>query len=108
MALLERARQLDDLTGFIAGTLAPGGGVVLIGGEPGIGKSSLVRALTADLDLPHLLGACEPLTTPRPLQPLHDLAHQQGGHLASVMTSDAGRHERFNALLDVLTEQPTV
>jgi DNA-binding CsgD family transcriptional regulator/tetratricopeptide (TPR) repeat protein len=108
MALLERARQFDALSGFIAGTPTRGGGVVLIGGEPGIGKSSLVRALGAETDRPFLVGACEPLTTPRPLQPLHDLAHQHGGGLAAVLASEATRHDWFNALLDVLSEQPTV
>ena len=32
-----------------------------------------------------LTGACEPLTTPRPLQPLHDIAHQTGGRLAALI-----------------------
>ncbi len=108
MALLERAQQLEDLTEFAAGAHSLGGGVVLIGGEAGIGKSSLVRAFTQDLEGRHLVGSCEPLTTPRPLQPLHDLAHQAGGVLATLMASDVTRHERFHALLDLLAERPTV
>ena len=45
-----------------------GGGVALVGGEAGIGKTSLVRAFANRRpDGRVLTGACEPLTTPRPL-----------------------------------------
>ncbi|WP_027862832.1 AAA family ATPase [Marmoricola sp. URHB0036] len=106
--LLERDRQLDDLTAFAAGSTEHGGGVVLVAGEAGIGKTSLVRAFTHSHQGRVLTGACEPLTTPRPLQPLHDIALQTGGRLAGLMASDAGRHELFTAALESLAESPTV
>ncbi len=106
--LLERDQQLDDLRVFADGTAALGGGVVLVGGEAGIGKTSLVREFVAGRGEPVLTGSCEPLSTPRPLQPLHDLAHQAGGRLAVAMASDASRHDRFTALLELLGEAPTV
>ncbi|MCW2692049.1 MAG: helix-turn-helix transcriptional regulator, partial [Mycobacterium sp.] len=108
MALLERAELLGDLARFTADTPAVGGGVVLVGGEAGIGKSSLVRAFAEQADRPTLLGSCEPLSTPRPLQPLHDIAHQSGGRLAQLMASDATRHERFHALLEIVSGQTTL
>ena len=106
--LLERDEQLDDLTSFSAGAAAQGGGVVLVGGEAGIGKTTLVRAFARQYDGTVLVGACEPLTTPRPLQPLHDIAHQTGGRFGALMASDVGRHELFTALLEVLAAEPTV
>jgi DNA-binding CsgD family transcriptional regulator/tetratricopeptide (TPR) repeat protein len=106
--LLERDQQLDDLTTFAAGSAAQGGGVVLVGGEAGIGKTTLVRTFARQYDGTVLFGACEPLTTPRPLQPLHDIAHQTGGRLSALMTSDVGRHALFTALLEVLAAEPTV
>ena len=106
--LLERDRQLGDLTAFADDAVADGGGVVLIAGEAGIGKTSLVHEFVGERREPVLIGRCEPLTTPRPLQALHDLAHQSGGRLAALMASDAGRHDRFTALLDRLAASPTV
>ena len=106
--LLERDRQLDDLTSFVAGSAVHGGGVALVAGEAGIGKTSLVRAFASRYGGRVLTGACEPLTTPRPLQPLHDIALQTGGRLAALMASDAARHELFTTVLESLAEAPTV
>src|SRR5918994_1396759 len=86
MDLLERSSALGELGGLLAAT-ATGGRVVLVAGEAGIGKSSLVRQF-AERHSAHawfLLGACDPLLTPRALGPLHDIARQTGGRLA-------GRH----------------
>ena len=80
----------------------------MVGGEAGIGKTSLVRAFANRRPERVLAGACEPLTTPRPLQPLHDIAHQSGGRLSALIASDSGRHELFTALLEVLAAEPTV
>ena len=57
------------------------GSLVLVAGEAGAGKTSLVRAFTdssGDTTLV-LAGACDPLTTPRPLSPLHDFATHLAG-----------------------------
>ena len=64
MELLERARVLEELDG-----------------EAGIGKSALVRRFTErhQAGARFLLGACDPLLTPRALGPLHDIARQTGG-----------------------------
>ena len=63
-----------------------GGRVVLLAGEAGIGKSALVRRFTErrPADARFLLGACDPLLTPRALGPLHDIARQTGGRLADL------------------------
>ena len=64
------------LTEALAAVTATGEGrLVLISGEAGIGKTALVQEFTAGLDgVRSLSGACEALTTPRPLGPLHDIA----------------------------------
>ena len=71
MDLLERTSLLDEL----ADVLATGGRVVLVAGEAGIGKSALVRRFTEQHagEARFLVGACDPLPTPRALGPLHDL-----------------------------------
>src|SRR4029450_7552370 len=85
MDLLERSSLLEELSGVLAATAA-GGRVVLVAGEAGIGKSALVRRFTERhaAGTRVLLGACDPLLTPRALGPLHDIARQTGGRLGGV------------------------
>ena len=103
MDLLERSRVLEELDGELAGA-AGGGRVVLVAGEAGIGKSALVRSFTERhaADARVLLGACDPLLTPRALGPLHDIARQTGGHLAGLLATGGPREQLFAALLDEL------
>ena len=76
MPLLEREPALDRLGGWFAEARAGRGRLVLVGGEAGVGKTALVDEFV----LRHrqvarvLRGACDPLTTPRPLGPLADVA----------------------------------
>jgi DNA-binding CsgD family transcriptional regulator len=105
--LLERASLLEELSGVLAATAA-GGRVVLLAGEAGIGKSALVRRFTErpSADARLLLGACDPLLTPRALGPLHDIARQTGGRLAELLASGGPREAVFAAFLDQLAQPP--
>jgi DNA-binding CsgD family transcriptional regulator/tetratricopeptide (TPR) repeat protein len=65
--LLEREELLAELES----SFGDGGRLVFVGGEAGVGKTSLVRAFAERFD--HvLLGFCENLTTPTPLGPFLD------------------------------------
>ena len=80
------------------------GQVVLLEGEAGVGKTSLVRAF---LDQPRRgteawIGRCDPLATPRPLAPLHDIAATTGGELAVLLQREAAPFDLFGALLRAL------
>jgi DNA-binding CsgD family transcriptional regulator/tetratricopeptide (TPR) repeat protein len=105
MDLLERASLLEELRGELAATAA-GGRVVLLAGEAGIGKSALVKRFTEgeSADAGFLLGACDPLLTPRALGPLHDIARQTGGRLAALLAAGSPRERLFDALLDELDQ----
>src|SRR5512132_3923550 len=105
MDLLERAWLLKELDGVLAAT-ATGGRVVLVAGEAGIGKSALVRRFTErrSADARFLLGACDPLLTPRALGPLHDIARQTDGRLAELLASGGPREAVFAAFLDQLAQ----
>jgi predicted ATPase len=107
MDLLERASLLDELGGVLAAT-ATGGSVVLVAGEAGIGKSALVTRFAErhQADARFLVGACDPLLTPRALGPLHDLGRQTGGRLAALLAAGSSREQLFAALLDELDRGP--
>jgi predicted ATPase len=86
---------------------AAGGRVVLVAGEAGIGKSAVVRGFAErhSADARFLLGACDPLLTPRALGPLHDLGRQTGGQLAALLAAGSPRERLFAALLDELDQE---
>src|SRR5215211_2289075 len=111
MHLLERSTVLNELLSLLERAASGTGHLVLLGGEAGVGKTALVRHLcerAAGAAQVHV-GACDPLSTPRPLGPLLDIAHDAGGELAQVVAADAPRHMLFRAALDALsTAQPTL
>jgi DNA-binding CsgD family transcriptional regulator len=84
--LLERSSERDALDQHARAVRADGAGrLVLISGEAGIGKTSLLRAfVAAHRDTRLLAGACDALYTPRPLGPLLDIAEEAGGDLAAA------------------------
>ena len=108
-ALLERSAELAALSEALAAVTATGEGrLVLISGEAGIGKTALVQEFTAGLDgVRRLSGACEALTTPRPLGPLHDIAAETAGALAAALERGASPGEALTPLLAEL-RSPTV
>ena len=81
------------------------GSTVLISGEAGIGKSSLVREFVERLGgrVPVLVGGCDNLTTPRPLGPLRDAATGSGGKLEAALQGGAGPDAVYAAALDELS-----
>ena len=102
MELLERERYLTDLTQWLH-TVGKGGCIVLVGGEAGIGKTSLLQAFSNQQRQARVLwGACDALFTPRPFAPLHDIARQTQGALWAAVNSGASHNAIFNATLDEL------
>lgn len=79
--LLEREGELGLLSRAVAEAAAGTGSLVLIAGEAGMGKTSLVRALRANLarGVTFVSGACEPLTVPVPLAAWRELVEAAGG-----------------------------
>src|ERR671927_626755 len=103
MELLERADELRLLDRAWQEARSGSGSVVVLAGESGIGKTSLVRAFTDGLrDAEVLWGVCDPLGVPRPLGPLHDVAADLGDPVAPLLHTGAPPHEIHRALLDVL------
>jgi predicted ATPase len=73
--LLERGDELAALESVVDAARDGRGQLVLVAGEAGIGKTSLVRALRERLGerAAFLVGVCEPLSVPVPLAPLREL-----------------------------------
>ena len=105
---LERDAFLTELDVALAGAAGGRGCAVLVSGEAGIGKTTLLehfadRLQTADGRTRVLWGACDALFTPRPLGPLLDMARQTPGVLREVTRGTVDRERVFLSLLDELS-----
>src|SRR5215471_14736669 len=100
MRLVEREELLTRLGARLDEARATGG-LELVGGEAGVGKTTLVRSFVdACPDGVRVLwGACDPLSTPRALAPFQDMA--------PFATFLEERHERY-ALLTALLDELSV
>lgn len=105
--LLERTGQLDALVAWST-EARRAGRMVLVGGEAGVGKSALVRAFQDALPsrTPVFEGACEALSTARPLAPLLDVVARSGGPLARAVAAGAEPLVLFSELLAMLIRRP--
>ena len=110
--MLERDAELSVLADAVRAATGGDGSVVLVMGEAGIGKSSLVEALRAHLPAEGrlLVGYCDDLATPRTLRPFRDLVGSVGTELGRAVTDGGDRDRVFAALCAELTwpEHPTV
>ena len=102
--LLEREQCLSSLAEWLTAATEHNGGIVLVAGEAGIGKSTLMHEFVArrQNDVRVLWGACDALFTPRPLAPLYDIARQTQGALLEAINARATREDIFSATLDEL------
>ncbi len=104
VALLERESQLGSLLQYTDEARARSGRLVLISGEAGVGKSSLVEELQHRLpDATWAWSACDGLFTPRPLAPLHDIAREVGGVVLDAVRDGVPREQVFDAVLHWLS-----
>jgi DNA-binding CsgD family transcriptional regulator len=107
MELIERAGFLSSLqTKF--DTIAEGEGhCVLLSGEAGMGKTSLVRAFCKEKknECKIYQGTCDALFTPRPLAPLYDIAWQMGSKLWENNKNLSDRTGLFTRFLHELGDQ---
>ena len=87
--LLERDAELRGLRETLGRAGRGHGSVVLVSGEAGIGKTSLVRAFAeqAQAHARVLIGTCDDLVTPRTLGPFRDMARGGDGPLARAAAS---------------------
>jgi DNA-binding CsgD family transcriptional regulator/tetratricopeptide (TPR) repeat protein len=108
--LLERDAELRRLRETLWGAGQGRGSVVLVSGEAGIGKTSLVRAFAREAAgrARVLAGACDDLVTPRTLGPFRDMARGAAPALAAAVEPGAGRDAVFGAVHQELARGPAV
>ncbi len=110
MTLLERDGVLDHLADLLSAAREGKGRAVLVRGEAGIGKTSVVRAFAnAHADEAHVLwGGCDDLVTARPLGPIWDMALEEPDLAAALRGLD--RHELFTVVLELISRalRPTI
>jgi DNA-binding CsgD family transcriptional regulator len=108
--LLERANalaELDELLGAVASEVA--GRLVLVRGEAGVGKTTLVRRFCEEQRLARALwGACDPLFTPQPLGPFLDIARTSGGELETLAAASPRPYELAASLMRELETGVTI
>lgn len=108
--ILERETQLVELNRLLDDVASSGGRIILVRGEAGIGKSTLVgRFLEDSGQRAHtLLGTCDDLIAPQPFGPIWDVARQDRSLAEPLATGD--RRTIMEAILDLLSRslRPTV
>lgn len=98
--MLERGPELRQIADAAGEAAAGQGCVVLVTGEAGIGKTSLVRAARAELpsECRLLVGHCDDLATPRPLGPFRDLRDVVGPDLRAALATGEDREALLQAV----------
>ena len=99
--LVERGAAVEALDGCLQTVREGSGQIVLVCGEAGIGKTSLLRQFASQHPrVPLWWGACDALQTPHPLAPLLDIARENHPRFAAQLAGP--RPALFEAVLDEL------
>jgi len=103
MLLMERE---DVITQFKQGAaaVARSGKVILLNGEAGIGKTSILEHIRIELknEYTFLWSGCDPLLTPQPYAPFKDIAEQLSPTLLPLFESGSSPSKINNALYKAL------
>ncbi|OWK24259.1 hypothetical protein AJ87_23930 [Rhizobium yanglingense] len=95
--LLDREGPLETLLSAMRSAAAGHGSTVLLEGEAGIGKTSLLREFAehADKGCRVLWGWCEALFTPCPLGPMQDIGQLLDPRVAALLDQAAPPERLF-------------
>src|SRR5512134_1258836 len=93
MDLIEREQQLRKLADAWSQVRAGKGRIVLVSGEAGIGKTSLIEHFVSEQrrSTRVLWGGCDDMFSPQPLGPFLDIALQLESNLLEQIQSGADR-----------------
>lgn len=114
LKLVERQKELDLLLELLGAVRNGRGQIVLLTGEAGIGKSSLLSALHQKVAnekhaIRSLSGGCEALFTPRTLGPIFDMSAGLNVDIEKALQSERGLTTLYADVLAALDgPQPTI
>lgn len=108
MMFLERATALDDLLAYHRQAAEGQGLLVFVGGEMGIGKTTLVEHFVREIDGASRVTtiSCDGLRVHGPLGPLMDVAHTLGPAVEHLLETQAPRDRIFRAVESALAQAP--
>ncbi len=108
MDLIERTDFLKVLHAKLKNVTRTEGHCVLVSGEAGIGKTSLLKAFSKEITIDYKIyvGRCDALFTPRPLAPLYDIALQMKNDIWERYNNPIDRVGLFNIFFNELTVHP--
>lgn len=88
VVLLERHDVLSALNSALRAAGTGAGGLMLLSGEAGVGKTTVLQQWIASVRnrARVLVGSCEPLSSPRPLAPLLDVLPGMGAGVRQTLT----------------------
>jgi DNA-binding NarL/FixJ family response regulator len=110
VGLSERDPQFDALTDRADNARAGHGGMVIVCGESGAGKTSFVQAFVERWvrDERVLWGACDPLPVARALGPVHDVAERLAPATRSALDRAEKPYDIFAAVYHDLRTAPSI
>lgn len=99
--LIERDSSLKNLISLVELAASGKGSIVLVSGEAGIGKTSLLQKFRQNLGPQQQVkwGGCDPLYTPRVLGPIHDMRQAFGQPVRELLDKDPSYVRLFSAIL---------
>ncbi len=106
--LVERDGTLKTLHDLAQSARRGQGRIVLLSGEAGIGKTSVLEEYAHSLDRNFRVywGGCEALFTPRPLGPIQDMASALDIHIVDLFERSVAPNLMFPALIKTLQDAP--
>jgi DNA-binding CsgD family transcriptional regulator/tetratricopeptide (TPR) repeat protein len=101
---LERGVFLQELSVRLEQACACSGSLTFIGGEAGVGKTTLARKFCelAQRTCRIAWGICDPVSTPAALGPVVELIHVLDADVATLLEDPGRRRQGFRAALDLL------
>src|SRR6266496_680108 len=107
MQLIERTGFLTSLQTKFENVAEGEGHCVLVSGEAGIGKTSLVKAFCKERknNCKIFQGTCDALFIPRPLAPIYDIVWQIRSDIWENTVKNKNRAGLFNRLFHELENQ---
>ena len=102
--LVERENAIAQFGQAVDNLTNDSGGIVLVSGEAGIGKTSFLEEARRVFEKRVMFywSGCDPLLTPRPFGPVHDIATKFSGKVLTLLENGASPSSIYSQLYQAL------